>query len=207
MATLKLIGTPASRGMRNVWMLEELGLTYEIDPISFKDPALKSPPYTDWNPNGSIPTLLVDGQPIFESLAINLYLAGKYASPMAGRTPEEGGLMAQWSLWAATTMETDMGIWYYNTAALPEPERNAALATDALKRLTKPFAVLDKILASRQVLVGDAFSVADLNVAAVAYRGLSMPTITDYPHLHAWLQRCWSRPAALKARRLRGEKV
>jgi glutathione S-transferase len=207
MATLKLIGTPASRGMRNIWMLEELGLLYEIDPISFKDPALKAPPYIDWNPNGTIPTLLIDGQAIFESLAINLYLAGKYASPMAGRTPEEGGLMAQWTLWAATTMESDMGAWYYNTAALPEPERSATVAADALNRLKKPLAVLNTILATRPVLVGEAFSVADLNVAAVAYRGLSMPIITDYPHVHAWLQRCWSRPAALKARRLRGENV
>ena len=80
---IKLIGTPASRVMRNIWMLAELGLAYEHDPITTADTRLKQPPYTDWNPNGKIPILIVDGFAIYESLAINFYLDLRFPSALS----------------------------------------------------------------------------------------------------------------------------
>jgi glutathione S-transferase len=203
----KLIGLPASRAARNLWMLEELGVPYENDPIHYTDPALKKPPYIDWNPNGSIPFLLIDGKPMFESLAINLYLAGKHQGPLSGTSAEEGGLCAQWTLWAATALEPDIGQFAYHTMFLPEPERVPALAAAAVEKLKKPFGILNTLLAKQPYLLGSAFTVADLNVAAVGFRALSTPIIGDYPHLKAWVEKCWARPAAVKVRRMRGEKV
>jgi glutathione S-transferase len=55
-------------------------------------------------------------------------------------------------------------------------------------------------------LVGDRFTVTDLNVAGVLGRALAWE-LPDTPALKAWLARCWSRPAAIAARRLRGDKV
>jgi glutathione S-transferase len=165
MSHYKLVGLPASRAARNLWMLEELGVPYESDPIHFTDPALKKSPYIDWNPNGSIPFLLIDGKPMFESLAINMYLAGKHRK-LCGASSEEGGLCAQWTLWAATALEPLVGQWAYHT-----------------------------------------FTVADLNAAAVAWRVLSMPLAAQYPATAAWIEKCWARPAAVKVRRLRGDKI
>ncbi len=203
----KLVGLPASRAARNLWMLEELGVPYENDPIHYTDPALKAAPYIDWNPNGSIPFLLIDGKPMFESLAINLYLAGKHQSPLAGATAEDGGLCAQWTLWVATAVEPDSGVWAYNTFFLPEPERKPELAVVALEKLAKPFKVLEAQLTKHAYLLGEHFTVADLNVAAVTFRALSMPIIDQYPHLKAWITKCWARPAAVKVRLMRGDKI
>jgi glutathione S-transferase len=213
MAIIKLHGVAASRAFRNIWMLKELGVAYVHNPIHYTDPALKTPPYTDMNPNGRIPILEVDGFAMFESLAINQYLAEKFGSSETGSTVSLGGMsaeeraaIAQWTLWAATSIETDLGNWAYHTMFLPEAERKPEIAKQALENIKAPLAILDGVLAKREHLVGDRFTVADLNVAAVCYRalGLDMP---DKPHFKAWLATCWSRPAAIEARRARGDKV
>jgi glutathione S-transferase len=206
MATITLYGVAASRAFRCIWMLKELGVAYEHNPIHYTDPALKAPPFTDMNPNGRIPILQVDDFAMFESLAINQYLAEKFGGTMAGANAEERAAIAQWTMWAATSVETDLGNWAYHTMFLPEAERKPEVAKQALENVQKPLSILDGVLAKRGWLVGDRFTVADLNVAAVCYRalGLDMP---DKPHFKAWLAKCWSRPAAIEARRARGDKV
>lgn len=206
MSKIKLIGVAASRSFRNIWMLKELGLPFEHDAIHYTDKALKAPPYTDWNPNGSIPMIVVDGMPLYESLAINQYLAEKFGGPLAPTNAEERGQVAQWSLWAATTIEIDLGNWAYHTMFLPEAERKPEFAKESLAKAIAKLNVLESTFASREFLIGNRFTVADLNVAAVCYRalGLDMP---DKPHFKAWLAKCWSRPAAIEARRARGDNV
>jgi glutathione S-transferase len=83
-------------------------------------------------------------------------------------------------------------------AGRAQPGRLAA----AIKVLQPPFRVLDAALAGRRYLLGEDFSVADLNVAAVMSRALDMD-LAATPNLKAWLARCLERPAALKARALR----
>ena len=206
MSEIKLIGVAASRTFRNIWMLKELGLPFEHDPIHYTDPALKKPPYTDWNPNGSIPIIVVDGMPLYESLAINQYLAEKLGGSLAPSNAEERGQVAQWSLWAATTIEIDLGNWAYHTMFLPEAERKPEFAKESLTKAVSKLNVLEPIFASRDHLVGNRFTVADLNVAAVCYRALAME-MPDKPQFKAWLAKCWSRPAAIEARRARGDQV
>src|SRR6185369_9804116 len=125
---IKLIGTPASRVMRVIWMLTELKLPYESDPIVASDPALRQPPYTDWNPNCKIPVCIIDGFAIYESLAINLYLDLKFPSPISLKTPEEKGLAMQWAMWALTEVELHSFNWYINSIGKPEAERDSVLA-------------------------------------------------------------------------------
>jgi glutathione S-transferase len=210
MSKIMLHGVAASRAFRVIWMLKELGLAYEHNAIHYTDPALKAPPYTDKNPNGRIPILEVDADgtsfAMFESLAINQYLAEKFGKEISGANAEERASIAQWSMWAATSVETDLGNWAYHTMFLPEAERKPEVAKQSLENIQKPLSILDGVLAKREFLVGNRFTVADLNVAAVCYRalGLDMP---DKPHFKAWLAKCWARPAAIEARRARGDKV
>src|SRR6516162_4579808 len=98
---IKLYGQARSRASRALWMLAELGIAYEHVPVR---------PYTESraldylriNPNGHIPALEDDGFILWESLAINLYLAEKYASaPMWPANMRDHARTYQWSLWAA----------------------------------------------------------------------------------------------------------
>ncbi len=206
MSTIKLYGLAASRTVRVIWMLQELKLAYDHDPISFSDPGLKESPYVEINPNARIPSLVVDGFAIYESLAINQYLAEKFGGPLAPANAEERGLTAQWSLWAMTEVDKDITTWAFNAFIKPEAERDAGAARASLESLQRPLASLEHSLATREFLMGKRFTVADLNVAATLYRGLAMD-LSAYPKVSQWLKACWSREAAIAARRARGDKV
>jgi glutathione S-transferase len=102
--------------------------------------------------------------------------------------------------------EVDRGvnIWSLHAVRLPPEDRDPQRLAEALKVLEAPFKVLDGALAGRAHLLGDAFTVADLNVAAVISRAIDMD-LSATPHLREWLRRCLERPAALKARGLRAK--
>jgi glutathione S-transferase len=211
---IKLYGISASRVMRPLWMLDELrspggpllGLQYEHDPISYADPALAAPPYSTLNPNGRVPILVVDGFAVYESLAINLYLADKFESPLTLKTAEERALGSQWALWAMTELELPVMDWAMHSYLKPEAERDAKVASAALQKLARPLAALNASLVGKNYLVGERFTVADLNTACVMYRLLKLD-MASWPNAAAWLQRCWSREAAKPARRARGEQI
>ena len=81
---------------------------------------------------------------------------------------------------------------------MPAAERDAAKRDEALKVLAAPFKVLDAAVAKHPYLLGNDFTVADLNVAAVISRAVDMD-LSGVPNLKAWLTRCLERPAARAA--------
>src|SRR5437588_323550 len=76
---LKIYGIPRSRAFRVLWMAKELGLDYENVPIDMGKGDTRTPDYLRINPNGHIPAIDDDGFILWESMAINLYLAKKYS--------------------------------------------------------------------------------------------------------------------------------
>lgn len=198
---ITLYGVPASRAFRSLWMLEELGLEYKNVPTHFVGET-RTAEFLKLNPNGHIP-VLVDGEVVlWESLAINLYLARKYGSAnlWPGSVADEGRAF-QWSLWAMTEVEGPLLAALLHRRILPAEQRDAAAAAAAEAKLAGPFAALDGALRGRTHLLGEAFSVADLNVASVlSWTALAGIDLGKWPHLAAWLQRCMARPASKKAR-------
>jgi glutathione S-transferase len=85
---------------------------------------------------------------------------------------------------------------------LPEAQRDKAIADAMWAEIEPAFNILDAALSKAPWLAGDDFSVADLNVAGALFRGLSMD-LSRWPTLTAWLNRCWARPAAQKAKAMR----
>ena len=102
---LQLYGNPRSRAMRCMWMLEEMGAPYRLIEKSTRAEDLQTAEYLRLNPNARIPTLVDGDLVLWESMAINLYLAQKYEGPMHCTKPEVLGLAAQWSFWAILEME------------------------------------------------------------------------------------------------------
>ncbi len=197
---ITLYGVSHSRAFRCLWMLEELGLEYQHVPINFAGGGTRTPEFLAVNPNGHIPALSDGDTVLFESLAINLYLAEKYDGGLQPKSVEDRGRATQWSFWAITETEQSVVEFLFNTLLLPEESRDAAAAAAAAEKLQPPFAVLDTALEGRKFLAGDSFSVADLNVAAVL--AWCVPGGYDFastPNLERWLETSMRRPAAQAA--------
>ena len=86
---LTLYGAMASRAHRVVWMLKELGLDYEHVPTHFMDGSTRKPEFLAINPNGRVPVINDAGFIVYESMAINLYLAKKYGGVLAPQGLQE----------------------------------------------------------------------------------------------------------------------
>ena len=202
--SIVIYGQPGSRTFRVLWMLEEIGAPYEVVPHAFGGPETRSPAYLAINPNGAIPAITDDGRPLFESLAINLYLSRK-SGVVWPRDVAGEGLAFQWTLWAATEVEVPIGQWGYHTFLLPEGERKPELAADGAHKLERRLPVLEGALARSPWLAGDSFGIADLNVAAVLFRGPRFG-LERWPKVADWHRRCYARPAAQRAVALREAK-
>jgi glutathione S-transferase len=105
---------------------------------------------------------------------------------------------------AVTEVDRGVNIWSLHAVRLPPAERDAVKRNEALKVLVAPFKVLDAAVAKQKYLLGNDFTVADLNVAAVISRAVDMD-LSAIPNLKAWLTRCLERPAARKALALKAK--
>ena len=101
---IKLYGAPFTRAGRAVWMLEETGQPYELISKNPQTGETRSDEMLALNPNGHVPVLDDNGTVIWESMAVNLYLADKYQTLMPA-TAEARGTAYQWSFWAITEAE------------------------------------------------------------------------------------------------------
>ena len=191
---ITLYGVPGSRAMRALWMLEELELPFENVPVDFVS-GTKQPEFKQLNPNGHIPVLRDGDVVLWESLAINLFLARKYDKGLWPKTVEDEGRTYQWSLWAMTELEEPVITALLHRTFFPPEQRDATKADEAAERFKKPLGVLEDALAGRDHLLGSAFTVADLNVASVmSWATLAKLDLSPAPHVGAWLRRCTSRP-------------
>lgn len=198
---IKVYGIPASRAFRVLWMLEELGVEYENVPVSFIGET-HTAEFIKLNPNGHIP-VLVDGELVlWESLAINLYLARRYgAGTLWPASVADEGRSFQWSFWVMTEVESHLLAVLLHRRFYPEAERKPDLAAEGEAKLATPFGVLDGALRGKSYLLGEVFSVADLNVASVlSWTKLAGLDLARWPQLAAWFKRCTERPAWRKAR-------
>lgn len=198
---VKLYGVAASRAVRCLWMLEELGIEYEHVPVNFSDEC-KTPEYRRLNPNGRVPTLVDGDTVLWESMAINLYLAARYGGGMQPASVEDLGHAYKWSFWVMTEVEKALVDLMFHRSIFPEGQRDHKVADAAWRALESPLAIVDDALRGREYLVGSSFTVGDLNPAAVLmWLKLAKADLTSWPNLQGWLDRCTGRPAALRARK------
>lgn len=199
---LRIYGSANSRALRVLWMAGELGIAYEHKDWLPRAPQTRTPEFFSLNPNYRVPVIDDDGFVLSESMAINFYLAKKHNSPLYPADPRHEALALQWSLWETDRLDRQIVNYVRHTKALPEAERKPEVAAAAFKEVAPALEVLETALSKSEWLAGPAFSVADLNVAGALYRALTID-LGKWPHVNAWLQRCWARPAAKRARALR----
>ena len=187
-----IYGSPMSRAARVMWCAKELGLPYEHVDVPWDK--LKEANFLAINPNGKVPGFCDGELKLFESLAINLYLAKKFGTGELYPTSlEDEGRTFQWTLWAATEVEPLALPSLMVQLGYSKDEAGAKAAADKLPAALK---VLDDALNGREWLVGKKFSVADINAATVV--GMCKYAKIDISYaknVAAWLDRCMARPA------------
>jgi glutathione S-transferase len=201
-AMLKFYGTSKSRAARSLWAVEELGVKYEH--VATPVPQAKGAENLRLNPNGHIPVIDDDGTVVWESMAINLYLAEKYGKgSLWPASVEDHGHAYQWSFFGMTEVEPHLMALLTQRIFLPADQRDEKAAQRAIDALKAPLAVIDGALKGKEYLLGNSFSIADLNLAAVlSFAMLVKLDMSATPAAQAWLQKCLARDANKKVRSL-----
>lgn len=203
---LTIYGAYRSRATRNLWLAGELDLPFTHVPVlqakRLDNPLAPdapvntlSPAFLAINPMGTIPSIVDDGVIVHESLAINLYLAKKYGGALGPQDLAEEAAMMQWALFAATEIEANA--LKISFASLGEPTEEAKATVEvAARSLKRPFDVLEQHLNGKTYMIGERFSVADINMAEIVrYAQPHAPLFDARPALKAWLERVQARPA------------
>ena len=205
---ITLYGVYRSRASRPLWLLAETGTPFTHVPViqvyRLADPAAPdAPPHTATaaflaiNPQAQIPAYEEDGLILTESLAITLHIARRHGGSLGPADDAEAALMEQWALFAATAVEGPaLEILYTLTAGGDKTaEGQAAIAVNA-EKLRRPLARLQGHLAAHDWMVGDRFTVADINTAECLRYAQGHPSLlAEFPAVKSWLERCQARPA------------
>lgn len=182
----KLYYAPGAASLVVHWLLIELALPHELVKLDFAAREHKTPEYLALNPNGVVPTLLIDGKPMFEAAAMAVFLAD--AKPEAGLIPAlnsaKRGEFYQWMFHLANTLQPPFRMWWYPQEAAGE-DNSAAAQEAARTKIEAVFGNLDAHLAlSGPYLLGEKVSAADFMLVMLMRWSRGMPkTGLDYPHL------------------------
>ncbi len=200
---IKIYGSPRSSAGRVFWMLEELNLPYEAVKINMREKEHKGDAYLKLNPNGKVPCLAEGEFVIWESVAINNYLAEKYAPHLLGATPEIRGTVQQWNLWSMLELQKPIIDIFIQKVFIPEDRRDLALIEKSQKSCPPLFKILNDALSSKKYLGGDTVTVADFNMASVVNitKAIEMD-ISAYKNIGGWMDALTQRPAFQKYSKL-----
>lgn len=195
----KLIGSPKTRAFRVLWMLEELGVDYEVEPADPHSDAVLAV-----NPSGKVPALLADGEAIIDSVAICQFLAdrhGKFTFP-AGSLDR-----AQQDSWTQFALDdVDSVLWFdaKNIFVLPEELRSDTARKACRYDFDRAVTVLETRLGDNIYVMGETFTVPDLilghcggwAINGAGWNFASKP-VADY------IARVRARPACVRALEIR----
>jgi glutathione S-transferase len=178
---LTLYVAPGSSSMAPHIALHEIGVPFESRPLSFHGKENRGPAFLALNPEGKLPTLLIDGRPLTEVAAILFYLARRF--PEANLLPADD-----------IEAEAQVVSWMSFIAATVHPARRQG--PDQARAI---YRIADNRLGARDWAVGH-YSIADIHLFRLfwRFRGWLQPAPGEFPHLSAHYERVMARPAVQK---------
>ncbi|HVP31851.1 MAG TPA: glutathione S-transferase family protein [Myxococcota bacterium] len=197
---IKLYHAPLSRSVRVLWLLEELGLPYELHAAPLEPPAPK--PFAQKTPSGKVPTIEDDGVTIFESGAIVEYILEKYGNK--GLAPAVGsplrGSFLQWVHFADATAFTGLGNIAWHTRFKEDAESVTDALADYRGWAEAALDALERNLRGKDFLLGAEFSAADVMVGYTVLVAKALGLVGErHPGVDAYLARLTERPALRRA--------
>jgi glutathione S-transferase len=175
---LTLYFAPGSSSFAAHIALHEVGAAFESRPMSFAKKDMRSPAYLAINPEGKVPTLVIDGRPLTEVAGILFYLARKFpeAELLPVNDPEAEARAVSWMSFIASTLH---------------PARR--LGIDHTKKV---YGIADMRLGDKQWVLG-RYSIADIHLFRLYWRFSKALDFSSelFPHLAAHQTRMMARPA------------
>jgi glutathione S-transferase len=191
--------SPGTASMCVHQALIETGTPYELVLVDLKAGQQRDPAYLKLNPNGLVPTLVVDGTPFTEAASLLMTLATRH--PKAGLIPAEDSLdraaWHQWIVYLANTLQTAFRLWFYPTDISDDTNAQAMLKAAMRDKIERIWARIDTHLAARgPYLLGADFSAPDLQLIMLMRWARKMPKpATDWQALNQYATRVKARPS------------
>jgi glutathione S-transferase len=199
--------SPGSASLVVHWLLIELDVPHALERIDLDGGQHKSAEYLALNPNGVVPTLIVDGLAVAECAALTLLLAERH--PEAGLEPARGtrarSWYLQWALHLANTLQPAFRIWFYPAEGAGEAHADAA-KEKARERIEGVYTRLDQHLAQNGPYVcGAELSAVDFLATMLMRWSRNLPKPADrWPALAALAARMKARPSFAELYRREG---
>lgn len=202
--SLTLYAAPMSSATPVVCALIELDVPHDTVMLDLAAGDQKRPEYLALNPSGVVPTLVVDGTPMFESIAIMQWLGDRFGVDRGLWPPADSPdrlTALSWTTWIYVTYGGALQRLNSTQSERVDPSlHHAPLAKHTLAELDAMLARLDARLSDHPYLLGEQYSLADLIVACVvAYSTYCGVSVEAHPQVQAWLQRFYERDAYRKA--------
>ncbi|EOV9631895.1 glutathione S-transferase family protein [Cronobacter dublinensis] len=191
--SVKLYGDPGSGSLRRVTTAATImGIDIERINIDLFKGESHTPEFLKLNPHGLTPVLKDRDTVIWEASAINLYLAEKTNSSLSGRTQAEKLEVLQWMFWSGEQWRIFSSLLFdeWAGATFTGKLKNDAIVQLGISKLRSAAEVLERHLETRRFIVGDALTLADIDIAAPfsQYKRTGAP-FEEFPNLIAWHQR------------------
>ena len=196
---IRLHHVPQARSFRTLWLMEEMGLEFEVIEHSFFDRSLRDAEYLALSPAGRVPALEIDGRVLFESGAITEYLC--QTRPGLGRTPEEEEWCSwlEWLHFAETIREHLAALTQQHIVLREDWMRSPTVMRLEARRLEKVLEVVERVVARQDWLLPSGFSAVDTNIGYGVLIGRRFLPPGLLPALDRYVARIAARPAYRRA--------
>ena len=201
---IRLHHVPESRSMRVLWLLHELDVPFELVLRPF-DKSLRSPDYLSLSPAGRVPALEIEGERMFESLAMMEYLCECYPDAGLGRAPGAPDRMGwlSWLHFAETISQHAAALTQQHIMLREDHMRSPIIMQLEAKRLEKCYAALEARLSApverRDYVLTSGFTACDIALGQAVYMARHFARIEAFPEVSAWYDRISERPGFLRS--------
>jgi len=198
---IRLHFSPGTRAVRARWLLEEIGVPYDLHVVSLWRGAHKSKDYLKVHPLGKVPALEIDSTIVFESLGICLYLADRFADAGLAPIVTDSARRASYCTWMAFSAGTLEPAIFEQVRAKKAEERG--IASVGLGPALTPFnnvaSYMERHLAEQPFLLGDHITAADIMNGSLMAWAQDIGLLDGRQAIQAWVASLKSRPAYARA--------